>query len=130
MADDKAVAEVYAKKGAKVADLDEATVERWRAIARETAWKDYAGKTPFVGGIAQARRGRAVRIAASKGADTCSMGLKRSPAKGRRFDPAAIRMARCRTGNGDELAERRTMAEPIWMIGPSRPTSSRCRSRR
>jgi len=47
MADDKAVAEVYAKKGAKVADLDEATVEKWRAIARETAWKDYAGKTPL-----------------------------------------------------------------------------------
>jgi len=34
MADDEKVAEVYAKKGAKVADLDEATVEKWRAIAR------------------------------------------------------------------------------------------------
>ena len=45
MADDQKVAEVYAKKGAKVADLDEATVEKWRAIARDTAWKDYAGKT-------------------------------------------------------------------------------------
>jgi TRAP-type C4-dicarboxylate transport system substrate-binding protein len=44
-ADDQKVAEVYAKKGAKVADLDEATVDKWRAIARETAWKDYAGKT-------------------------------------------------------------------------------------
>ena len=47
MADDEKVAEVYAKKGAKVADLDEATVEKWRAIARPTAWKDYAGKTPL-----------------------------------------------------------------------------------
>ena len=45
MADDQKVAEVYAKKGAKVADLDDATVEKWRAIARDTAWKDYAGKT-------------------------------------------------------------------------------------
>jgi TRAP-type C4-dicarboxylate transport system substrate-binding protein len=45
MADDRKVAEVYAKKGAKVADLDEATVEKWRAIARDTAWKDYAAKT-------------------------------------------------------------------------------------
>jgi TRAP-type C4-dicarboxylate transport system substrate-binding protein len=45
MADDQKVAEVYAKKGAKVADLDEAIVEKWRAIARETAWKDYAGRT-------------------------------------------------------------------------------------
>ena len=47
MADDKKVAEVYAKKGAKVADLDEAIVEKWRAIARPTAWKDYADRTPL-----------------------------------------------------------------------------------
>src|SRR5882724_685965 len=45
MADDQKVAEVYAKKGAKVSDLDEATVDKWRAIARDTAWKDYAKKT-------------------------------------------------------------------------------------
>jgi TRAP-type transport system periplasmic protein len=45
MADDQKVADVYAKKGAKVADLDEATVDKWRAIARATAWKDYAQKT-------------------------------------------------------------------------------------
>lgn len=43
-ADDMAVAEVYAKKGAKVADLDEASVKKWQAIARDTAWKDYAAK--------------------------------------------------------------------------------------
>jgi TRAP-type C4-dicarboxylate transport system substrate-binding protein len=47
MADDKAVADVYAKKSAKVADLDAAIVDKWRAIARETAWKDYAQKTPL-----------------------------------------------------------------------------------
>ena len=58
MADDQKVAEVYAKKGAKVADLDDATVEKWRAIARDTAWKDYAGKTAAVGRTAQARRRR------------------------------------------------------------------------
>jgi TRAP-type C4-dicarboxylate transport system substrate-binding protein len=40
-ADDKAAAEVYAKAGAKVYDLDEATVRKWQAIARDTAWKDY-----------------------------------------------------------------------------------------
>src|SRR4051812_4347971 len=45
MADDQKVAEVYGKKGAKVLDLDDAIVEKWRAIARDTAWKDYAGKT-------------------------------------------------------------------------------------
>jgi len=47
MADDQKVAEVYSKKGAKVSDLDEKTVDKWRAIARDTAWKDYAGKTPL-----------------------------------------------------------------------------------
>jgi TRAP-type C4-dicarboxylate transport system substrate-binding protein len=47
MADDGKVAEVYAKKGAKVADLDDAIVEKWRAIARVTAWKDYADRTPL-----------------------------------------------------------------------------------
>jgi TRAP-type C4-dicarboxylate transport system substrate-binding protein len=46
MADDRKVAEVYSKKGAAVRDLDDETVEKWRAIARETAWKDFAAKTP------------------------------------------------------------------------------------
>jgi TRAP-type transport system periplasmic protein len=44
-ADDRAVADVYAKAGAKVYDLDEATVKKWQAIARETAWKDYGDKS-------------------------------------------------------------------------------------
>ncbi|MDQ6685602.1 MAG: TRAP transporter substrate-binding protein DctP [Pseudomonadota bacterium] len=43
-ADDKAAAEIYAKAGAKVHDLDDATVRKWQAIARETAWKDYADR--------------------------------------------------------------------------------------
>ena len=43
-ADDKRVAEVYAKAGAKIYDIDEPTVKKWQAIARETAWKDYADK--------------------------------------------------------------------------------------
>ena len=46
-ADDIKVAEVYQKAGAKVHDLDAAMVDKWRAIARETAWKDYAAKTEF-----------------------------------------------------------------------------------
>ncbi len=45
MADDKSVAEVYARKGAKVLDLDDAIVDKWRVIARGTAWKDYGDKT-------------------------------------------------------------------------------------
>jgi len=43
-ADDKIAAEVYAKAGAKVFDLDEATVRKWQVIARDTAWKDYADR--------------------------------------------------------------------------------------
>jgi TRAP-type C4-dicarboxylate transport system substrate-binding protein len=44
-ADDKIAAEVYAKAGAKVWDLDEATVRKWQAIARDTAWKDYGERS-------------------------------------------------------------------------------------
>lgn len=44
-ADDIEVAKVYEKAGAKVSALDAATVGKWRDIARDTAWKDYAGKT-------------------------------------------------------------------------------------
>ena len=44
-ADDAEVAQVYAKAGAKVSELDAATVNKWRDIARDTAWKDYSAKT-------------------------------------------------------------------------------------
>ncbi len=44
--DDVEVAKVYEKKGAKVVDLNAATVKKWQDIARRTAWKDYAEKTP------------------------------------------------------------------------------------
>jgi TRAP-type C4-dicarboxylate transport system substrate-binding protein len=42
--DDSAVAAVYQKVGAKVVDLTPAAVKKWQAIARTTAWKDYADK--------------------------------------------------------------------------------------
>jgi len=41
-ADDERVAAVYRKVGAKVADLSPASLTKWQAIARDTAWKDYA----------------------------------------------------------------------------------------
>ena len=41
-ADDQAVAGIYAKAGAKVYDLDEATLRKWQAIARGNAWKDFS----------------------------------------------------------------------------------------
>lgn len=43
--DDQAVAGVYARAGAKVSDLDDATLKRWQAIARGNAWKDYASRS-------------------------------------------------------------------------------------
>jgi len=45
-ADDDAVAQIYAKGGAKVVDMGKSVVEQWREIARETAWKDYAARSP------------------------------------------------------------------------------------
>jgi TRAP-type C4-dicarboxylate transport system substrate-binding protein len=42
-ADDIAVADVYAKKGAKVADLDDAALAKWQVLAKPV-WKDYADK--------------------------------------------------------------------------------------
>ncbi|MDY0744165.1 TRAP transporter substrate-binding protein DctP [Paucibacter sp. R3-3] len=40
-ADDKLVAELYQKAGAKVYDMDLSTLKKWQAIARDTAWKDF-----------------------------------------------------------------------------------------
>jgi len=42
--DDIDVATVYQKAGAKVIDLSPATINKWQAIARKTAWKDYGAK--------------------------------------------------------------------------------------
>jgi TRAP-type C4-dicarboxylate transport system substrate-binding protein len=42
--DDVAVAAVYQKAGAKVVDLNAATVKKWQDIARNTAWKDFAAR--------------------------------------------------------------------------------------
>ncbi|MFZ6687828.1 TRAP transporter substrate-binding protein DctP [Undibacterium sp. SXout11W] len=42
--DDLAVAAVYEKKGAKVVDMNAATVKKWQAIARTTAWKDFSDR--------------------------------------------------------------------------------------
>jgi len=43
-ADDTQVAAVYQKAGAKVVDLSAASVKKWQAIARTTAWKDYGDR--------------------------------------------------------------------------------------
>jgi TRAP-type transport system periplasmic protein len=44
-ADDQKVASIYEKAGGKASDLSAATVERWRTLARDTAWKDFAGRS-------------------------------------------------------------------------------------
>lgn len=42
--DDKELADVYAKSGVKVHDMDEKTFATWRKLARESAWKSFAEK--------------------------------------------------------------------------------------
>ncbi|MEH3147800.1 MAG: TRAP transporter substrate-binding protein DctP [Methylobacterium frigidaeris] len=44
-ADDERVEQVFSRAGAKVETLDEATLGKWRDIARDSAWKDYAAKS-------------------------------------------------------------------------------------
>ena len=39
--DDKLVAEIYTKAGAKAYDIDGPTLAKWQAIAKATAWKDF-----------------------------------------------------------------------------------------
>jgi TRAP-type C4-dicarboxylate transport system substrate-binding protein len=55
-ADDRLVAEIYAKAGAKVSDLDAPTLAKWQAIARETAWKDFAEKNESCAGLLAAAK--------------------------------------------------------------------------
>jgi TRAP-type C4-dicarboxylate transport system substrate-binding protein len=43
--DDTAMAEVYAKAGAKVHEMDREALERWRDVARASAWKDFAERS-------------------------------------------------------------------------------------
>lgn len=43
-ADDEALAAIFAKGNVKVADFNADALAKWRAIAQETAWKDYAAR--------------------------------------------------------------------------------------
>jgi TRAP-type C4-dicarboxylate transport system substrate-binding protein len=43
-ADDDAVAAVYKKVGAKVADMDDRVIDRWRKIAESAAWPDFGNR--------------------------------------------------------------------------------------
>ena len=44
-ADDQRLSDVYAKAGAQVVEMDASALEAWRAAARESAWKDFAGRS-------------------------------------------------------------------------------------
>ncbi len=44
-ADDEAVAQVYEKRGIKTYSIDQAEVDKWKAVAKDTCWKEYADKS-------------------------------------------------------------------------------------
>ena len=43
--DDEALASIFNKAGVKVADFDAAALAKWKTIAQETAWKDFAARS-------------------------------------------------------------------------------------
>jgi TRAP-type C4-dicarboxylate transport system substrate-binding protein len=43
-ADDDEVAKVYEKRGIKTYDIDQAQVDKWKAVAAQTCWKEFADK--------------------------------------------------------------------------------------
>ncbi len=43
-ADDQALAEIYSKAGVKVADMTAADIAKWKAVAQDSAWKDFANR--------------------------------------------------------------------------------------
>ena len=45
-ADDQRLSDVYAKAGAQVFEMDAAALEEWKAVARESAWNDFAARSP------------------------------------------------------------------------------------
>jgi TRAP-type transport system periplasmic protein len=44
-ADDDALAGVYQKAGAKISDFSKSALDKWSAVARDTAWKDFAARS-------------------------------------------------------------------------------------
>ena len=52
--DDKTAALAYARAGSKVTDIDVTIVDKWRVIARESAWKDYSEKNENCAGLLRA----------------------------------------------------------------------------
>ncbi len=49
--DDDDLATLFAKANVKVTDFNTAALAKWRAIAEDTAWKDYAGRNAACAGL-------------------------------------------------------------------------------
>ena len=43
--DDQALAEIYGKAGVAVHDMTAADIAQWKAVAQDSAWKDFAGRS-------------------------------------------------------------------------------------
>lgn len=46
IADDKALADVYRKAGVTIDELNDAALEEWKKVAADSAWKDFAARSP------------------------------------------------------------------------------------
>ena len=44
-ADDEDLARVYLRAGITARDMDDAAIAKWKAVAQETAWKDFAARS-------------------------------------------------------------------------------------
>ena len=44
-ADDREVANVYKSTNAKVFDMDDAIIAKWKKVAQETAWSDFSARS-------------------------------------------------------------------------------------
>ena len=45
-ADDQQLATEFSKAGLGVNDMDATTIDQWRTLARDTAWKDFSDRSP------------------------------------------------------------------------------------
>jgi len=50
-ADDEDLARVFAKAGVTAKDMDAAAIDKWRALAQATAWKDFADRNAACAGL-------------------------------------------------------------------------------
>ena len=45
IADDSTLVEVYKKAGVAVEEIDDASLDQWKKVAAESAWKDFAARS-------------------------------------------------------------------------------------